>query len=61
MYLQIFDQQLFDSRSTRVDIEGDNITVTYRQDGAWASIESWGEFGPNDYNDFGFRVTYNRP
>jgi hypothetical protein len=40
-----------------VDINGDNVHVTWEQDETLCSLEAWGDHGPNDFDDFGFRIT----
>lgn len=54
--MTIFDRELFDSRRTKVDINGDNVHVTWEQDETLCSLEAWGDHGPNDFDDFGFRI-----
>lgn len=57
-YFEIFDQELFDARRTRVDITVDTVSITWYEDEQLCSLESWGEHGPSDFNDWGFRIKY---
>lgn len=54
--MEIFDRELFDSRRTTVNIDGTNVHVTWVQDDQLCSLEAWGDHGPNDFDDYGFRL-----
>jgi hypothetical protein len=57
-HFEVFDQDLFDSRRTQVDITVDSVYLTWYEGEELCSYESWGEHGPNDFNDWGFRIKY---
>lgn len=58
MTYEIIDQELFDARKTYVDIIADTVTVTFTDEDQLCTYESWGEHGPNDFAEWGFKIVY---
>jgi len=58
MTYEIIDQELFDARKTYVDIIADTVTVTFTDEDQLCTYESWGEHGPNDFEEWGLKIVY---
>lgn len=58
MDFKVINQQLFSALNVSVDIVGDNVAVAYTRNGNRCYHESWGEHGPNDFNEFGFQIIH---
>lgn len=58
MTYQVTNQELFNALNVSVDICGDSVAITFTRDAERGYIESWGEHGPNDFNEFGFQIIY---
>jgi hypothetical protein len=52
----ITNQELYNALNVSVDLCGDSVAVTFTRDGERGYIESWGDHGPNDFNEFGFQI-----
>lgn len=54
--IAIHDQQRYDAAGIQIaSIEGDHVLITF-SDGGY--IESWGEHGPRDFDQYGFRLVW---
>jgi len=58
MRYTIINQELYNALNVSVDICGDSVAVSYTRNGERGYTESWGEHGPNDFNEFGFQIAY---
>ena len=58
MRYTITNQQLFNELNVLVDIVGDSVAVSYTRNGQRCYTESWGEHGPNEFNEFGFQISH---
>jgi hypothetical protein len=55
---EVTNADLFNLLNVEVSVCGDNVAFSYVKKGKRQYHESWGEFGPNDFKEFGFRVKY---
>jgi hypothetical protein len=55
---EVTNADLFNSLNVEVSVCGDNVAFSYVENGERIHNESWGEHGPNDFKEFGFRVKY---
>lgn len=58
MTYKVTNQDLFSELRVQVDIHQDNVLVTWTQDGQLCTLESWGEHGPSDFEEYGFQIVY---
>lgn len=58
MRYTITNSELYTAQQVSVDISGDSVAVHYTRNGERRYAESWGEHGPNDFNEFGFQIIY---
>ena len=56
MRYTITNYELYRAQQVFVDICGDSVAVHFIRNGERGCIESWGEHGPNDFNEFGFQI-----
>ena len=54
----ITNHELYRAQQVFVDICGDSVTVHFIRNGERGYTESWGEHGPNDFNEFGIQITH---